>query len=304
MVGIVFQVKGTVFRTLPNPTVFRWEPNSFDLSELLHEYGESFKTLNLAPADEKEKSLDIMSLLETIQEKFREWKAMRAVEVAPQDQKPTLQTPSATARDIEGQSQTAGVTRRGWLPKTLSSMTTTSMKTVSQPKKAEEPLEPQAIYSPALFEALHTAIEACDAFLEPRENREPSDSLLRLVLRSHLQAVLEMVNGEPLEREDVPEDGPTGHTIRDLDAASDRKHAMLMEMYFGSVRENVIGRVQRRQKSREGVDKKALKRELNEIWCALVFRMICWLLLHHFHEKDVQVEKSDVFESRLPVYIV
>ncbi|KAI2633019.1 hypothetical protein GGS26DRAFT_64699 [Hypomontagnella submonticulosa] len=41
----------------------------------------------------------------------------------------------------------------------------------------------------------------------------------------------------------------------------------------------------------------------NTIWCALVFRTICWLLLHDFDEQDVQLPKSEVQGSRLPVYI-
>lgn len=41
----------------------------------------------------------------------------------------------------------------------------------------------------------------------------------------------------------------------------------------------------------------------SDIWCTLVFRMLCWLLLHDFHKKDVQISKSELFGSRLPVYI-
>lgn len=40
-----------------------------------------------------------------------------------------------------------------------------------------------------------------------------------------------------------------------------------------------------------------------EVWCTLVFRMFCWLLLHDFHKKDVQIPKSELYDSRLPVYI-
>ena len=39
------------------------------------------------------------------------------------------------------------------------------------------------------------------------------------------------------------------------------------------------------------------------IWCTLVLRMLCWLLLHDFHKKDVQISKSELLGSRLPVYI-
>lgn len=40
-----------------------------------------------------------------------------------------------------------------------------------------------------------------------------------------------------------------------------------------------------------------------DIWCTLVLRMLCWLLLHDFHKKDVQISKSELLGSRLPVYI-
>lgn len=40
-----------------------------------------------------------------------------------------------------------------------------------------------------------------------------------------------------------------------------------------------------------------------EVWCTLMFRMFCWLLLYDFHKKDVQISKSELYDSRLPVYI-
>lgn len=43
--------------------------------------------------------------------------------------------------------------------------------------------------------------------------------------------------------------------------------------------------------------------EITEIWCTLVFRMLCWLLLHDFHKNDIQLAKSEQWGSRLPVYI-
>ncbi|KAI1129233.1 hypothetical protein F5Y10DRAFT_276924 [Nemania abortiva] len=41
----------------------------------------------------------------------------------------------------------------------------------------------------------------------------------------------------------------------------------------------------------------------NIVWCALVLRMICWLLLHDFDEQDIQLPKSELQGSHLPVYI-
>jgi hypothetical protein len=43
--------------------------------------------------------------------------------------------------------------------------------------------------------------------------------------------------------------------------------------------------------------------EASAIWCTLVLRMLCWLLLHDFEKNDVQIPKSELLASRFPVYI-
>lgn len=40
------------------------------------------------------------------------------------------------------------------------------------------------------------------------------------------------------------------------------------------------------------------------IWYTLVFRMICWLILHDFDKSDLQLPMSDTMGSRQPVFIV
>ena len=46
--------------------------------------------------------------------------------------------------------------------------------------------------------------------------------------------------------------------------------------------------------------------ELNRdlIWCTFICRMICWLTLHDFHKRDVQLPKAELLGNRLPVYIM
>ncbi|KAL7941287.1 hypothetical protein V8C42DRAFT_355599 [Trichoderma barbatum] len=107
-------------------------------------------------------------------------------------------------------------------------------------------------------------------------------------------------------------------SISDFDSASvDEKHQLLAQLYCTSVRHNVIQIVykQRSQYSEKAntqativedmVDTESImKREINKIWCALLFRMLHWLQLHDFHKKDIQVSKGDAYESRIPVYIL
>jgi hypothetical protein len=45
------------------------------------------------------------------------------------------------------------------------------------------------------------------------------------------------------------------------------------------------------------------EQQATDVWCTLVFRMLCWLLMHDFHKKDVQKSKSELIGSRLPVYV-
>jgi hypothetical protein len=41
----------------------------------------------------------------------------------------------------------------------------------------------------------------------------------------------------------------------------------------------------------------------DDVWCTLVLRMICWLMLHDINKQDVQLSKSELLGSRMPVYI-
>ncbi|KAK3937947.1 hypothetical protein QBC46DRAFT_174484 [Diplogelasinospora grovesii] len=51
------------------------------------------------------------------------------------------------------------------------------------------------------------------------------------------------------------------------------------------------------------MDTGAIDAQATAIWATLVFRMLCWLILHDFQKKDVQIPKSELLGSRLPVYI-
>ncbi len=52
----------------------------------------------------------------------------------------------------------------------------------------------------------------------------------------------------------------------------------------------------------EKFSKETIK-ERNEIWISLIFRMLCWLLLHDFDKGDTNIIPSDLKGSRMPVFI-
>lgn len=68
------------------------------------------------------------------------------------------------------------------------------------------------------------------------------------------------------------------------------KEDALLTYYFEKIRPVVIG---------DGED----RGRRNTIWISLIFRMLCWLMLHDFDKADVKIVPADLKGSRMPVYI-
>lgn len=158
---------------------------------------------------------------------------------------------------------------------------------------------------------LRGGIELCDQYLKGVDM-----VMIYQVVRVHIQEVLGMLNQK---QGDEPEDETHDSIhISDFDSATvDEKHHLLARLYCKSVRLNVIETVYKQRSqynqkantvvaiSEDIADSEATtKREINKIWCTLIFRMLHWLQLHDFHKKDIQISKGDAYESRTPVYIL
>ncbi|KAL7809432.1 hypothetical protein V8C26DRAFT_411693 [Trichoderma gracile] len=159
---------------------------------------------------------------------------------------------------------------------------------------------------------LRAGIELCDSYLG-----EVDIGMVFQVIRVHIQEVLGMLN-EKTSSDELAGPGLANGgqklaiTISDIDSASvDEKHHLLAQIYYRSIRNSVIQTVykQRSQYSQKTSAEMAdsetkVKRDINMIWCTLIFRMLYWLQLHNFHKKDIQVDKGDAYDSRIPVYIL
>ncbi|KAL7931370.1 hypothetical protein V8C35DRAFT_310238 [Trichoderma chlorosporum] len=253
MVGQILHIKDTVFRMLPNPTVYYWEPSTFSLPTL---------------------TSNIVALLKV------------------------AETETTYVEDGDQISQILD-----WCD--------------DRPEKIEKPAGGSIhtdIGSTATADRiaqLRGAVELCDQFLTGVDM-----VMVYQVVRVHIQEVLGMLNektGNGPEKEDRG-----SITISDFDSATvDEKHHLLAQLYCTSVRHNVIETVYKQRpqytpkKSRQVATTEdgenlevEIKRDIHKIWCALIFRMLHWLQLHDFHKKDIQVSKGDVYESRIPVYIL
>jgi hypothetical protein len=159
---------------------------------------------------------------------------------------------------------------------------------------------------------LRAGVELCDRYLD-----DVDIGMVFQVIRVHIQEVLAMLN-EKTSSDDLAGPGLANEgrrctiSISDVDSASvDEKHRLLTQIYCESIRNNVIQTVykQRSQYSQKTSAEMAdsepnVKRDINMIWCTLIFRMLYWLQLHNFHKKDIQIDKGDAYDSRIPVYIL
>ncbi len=128
-------------------------------------------------------------------------------------------------------------------------------------------------------EAIHDAIDQSTEFLLTREQ-----SAVLTVLVAHLTKVLEVLDdpNSPL------------NTI----VLANKEEAFL-RYYIHKILPEVAG-------SSDDPDKRPSREDKVErttIWVSLIFRMLCWLLLHDFDKADIKIVPSDLKGSRMPVYI-
>lgn len=79
------------------------------------------------------------------------------------------------------------------------------------------------------------------------------------------------------------------------------KEEALLSYYFTEIRQHVISH--KEFKGTAVPTDAAEKEERDIIWISLIYRMICWFLLHDFDKNDIKIVPSDLKGSRMPVYI-
>jgi len=133
-----------------------------------------------------------------------------------------------------------------------------------------------------LREVVHSAIKTCTAYLQAL----PLPSVTQ-VTGTHLITVI--------------------HQLADVDSylgsQECNKESNFMRHYFNNIRPRVCGYDTEPGSPKVADASNEKKRERNDIWVTLMFRMCCWFLLHDFDKDDVFSLPSHLKGSRLPVYI-
>lgn len=123
-------------------------------------------------------------------------------------------------------------------------------------------------------EDIHDVIDACTVYL-----RSFSLPIVMTVVGTHLTAIL--ASAADLEAQ--------------INSMGADKEKILIDFYFDTILSNILG---------APTSSEILRREFkSHIWVTLVFRMLCWFLLHDFSEEDIQIVPSELRGSRMPVFI-
>ncbi|WZH43133.1 Modin [Fusarium acuminatum] len=170
-------------------------------------------------------------------------------------------------------------------------------------------------YSWQTQDALHSVLDQLDNILESNCVEGTSTSRLSLtqdILGAHFQEVLSQMNTKPSSVSSATA-FPRFEGLNTND-----KEDLLMKTYFQQILPAVLRTISTaffavktsdsefhivKGEAAQAAEYAAHVLASKEVWCTLVLRMICWLMLHDFDRDDVQIPKGDLFGSRLPVYV-
>ncbi|KAH6648317.1 hypothetical protein BKA67DRAFT_360231 [Truncatella angustata] len=170
----------------------------------------------------------------------------------------------------------------------------------------------------------HDAIEASLHIHanSPQQRKQIRDEFSQTELQQQLQQPQEITQARPGS---IADSVGGQHQISDLHKSNDGDSAISpptsQKSRFSTVgpphpiRTNTVGlglgsrastipRHNARARTWDSVESEFYEPRRSDIWCTLVFRMLCWLLLHDFDKHDVQLSKSELMGSRLPVYVM
>ncbi|TDZ15159.1 hypothetical protein Cob_v011888 [Colletotrichum orbiculare MAFF 240422] len=309
MAGVVLQIPGTAFRMLPNPTIWHWDRKSFSLRTLLGDFVHAIKEAGSEDAMFQDTPRSCVSVLhheaKRVEDKFSELEAHDG--------------PEAILR------RTKNPEERIYSPDLLMALHSAVAKCdehLAKPDNANLVQNVLRVHFQELLRILNDEDGEYKTVIVT--SSVPGDAAAAAAASAERRPELVVPGASPATEasENTAETRKEISLLQKLDSASSsERHAVLVEIYLFSVRRRVVEKVCQQlehEKSRRGrggarsvASEASLgprrtgesQQRISDIWCMLVFRMICWLLLHDFHGKDVQVEKSEIYGNRLPVYM-
>ncbi|OHE92229.1 modin [Colletotrichum orchidophilum] len=297
MLGRTLHIEKSAFHLLPNPTHYRWDTKNFSLTRLLDAYTMQMNKLN---SDQPSPSLVGRAIRRNIRKinglikkhtAIGNWPSlplMDALHEALDDTdeiltaRAKISRPTRKSSVFEGNAEGANESaRREMVQDVLRSHIQEVLGGFNE--KSEKPAQTPPGSTSTIENRVRSQLRFEDIDAAPPELKQ--EKLMEVYFRLVRRKVVE-VSRESSDRREQPAVGfgglrkrnQTNFSTRTVETIDDEEPIILYELGEEHVTHE-------------------------DIWCTLVFRMICWLMLHDFHKKDVQVSKSELLGSRLPVYI-
>ncbi|RDA90828.1 hypothetical protein CP533_1550 [Ophiocordyceps camponoti-saundersi (nom. inval.)] len=303
MIALTFHINNSCFTYLPNPTPDRWMKKPFSLSKMLKAYQRLFKEQPSNNATVHDRIHGHIQEILSHQEDAAGVARLQALHSALDDADNVLM---ARADDSTNGSD-------GNLP--------SGNDDLHNPQKLRQQMVQDVLRSHIqvvvrLLNESSTEVASASPFDGPRSSRfeeideaSPSDAnvvFINLYFQVVRQRVVRLAEKSATRRStfNIVREG-SGH--REAADETDSIEDDLVPGY-ASVQPAAEGLEDSEvtPESPGGKEMSSLADErvsYDDVWCVLIFRMICWLMLHDFDERDVQVNKSELIGSRMPVYI-
>lgn len=135
-------------------------------------------------------------------------------------------------------------------------------------------------------EAIHDSLDVVDIYLLSLKQAEVLN-----VLVAHLTKVVDILDDA----------GSLLNTIVQFSGVLADKEESFLGYYFKELLPAVIQNLESNKKLQPLSNER--KGQWTTIWISLMFRMLCWLLLHDFDTADVKIVPSNLKGSRMPIFI-
>ncbi|KAJ2895435.1 hypothetical protein MKZ38_006580 [Zalerion maritima] len=284
MLGRVMHIRRNPWRNLPNPTVWHWQRKPFQMSKMLAAFEKCIDDTN-----NKEFSSPHIGRIRTT--------SKRIVEMLKGTQKqgpfgiPLL---DALHDAIDEHDQILGRAEQGDVMKVVSHVVRYHLQAVldlvnknDEYKKLDsaQPEEKEQLFMGLYFSAVREKVLEASTDQHMAKYASRVDTLL-------WGGYSGGSNPTPTPKHTRTKTNNTSSTLAPPVVSSHHLRSNSSTMLASMASDDVVT-----------LDSDNTERIINDIWCTLVFRMLCWLTLHDFHKKDVQLPKSELIGSRLPVYI-
>ena len=327
MLGKTLHIRNSAFRMLPNPTPYHWDKNFFNLRRLVREYGKKIgdtdSDLPLIPQIERltndavalTKALDLdknsttpgysmplLSLLHDVLDKCD--KVLRAadpdllrmvVREHFQEVLKLINDKSGVEVEVDNKSITSDKQPAEHFDELTAASPETRQEAFMELYffKVLTQVRERAVLSYArrrttqYAPSLRSRAQSVDSTHEPKLASPPLSAAVTAITPSSRP----VSPAPPAQHPPQPPQSPLPPQLK----TGDSHHSVPALQVQAPDREP--------QEYRGEDATTTLEEDASAVWCTLVLRMLCWLLLHDFHKRDVQIAKSELLGSRLPVYI-